>query len=586
MTGRTLEGSAGQALRRGWGILLIAFAMSFVVNLLRLAGPMFMILIYDRVLPSRSEETLVALVVMVAALLLTQGVLDYARRRILARFGAQFQERLEVSLFASTSQNDMFEAGRSKPSAGLDEVDGLRSFFHSGTLIAIFDFFWTPMFILVVFVLNPVLGWVCLGGMAVMLVLMLIQMGFMGAREAESVAASKGIGDLKTMMAASRDVVRGQEMTGGFKTRWLGARSVSRDKAIRLKDWTVWFDSLTSVTVQLVRYGVLAAGAYLTLQGTLTVGAMVAATFLVSRVLTPIDRFMAELPNIVSALRHWGRLTRIMAARSAGEAADPYGDASGSARARLVMDNVVVKSPITGAAILKGISLSLAPGEMVEITGASGRGKTVLAETLLGIWRRSGGTILIDGVNIARLTDAESARTFGYVPEIPSFVAGSLAENIAHLDPSPDPVLVAAAARRACLNAAISALPEGYQTVIDPAASILARGQRHQLALARALYHEPQILVIDEPESTLLEGFPKTFDATLTQFLARGGVVVVLARKRLALKQISTRYVLEAGRLLPAKVAVGLSAVPDSAKVTVLGEKKPDPASKPRGARQ
>ena len=580
-TGPSLEGTAGQALRRGWGILLIAFAMSFVVNLLRLAGPLFMILIYDRVLPSRSEETLVALFVMVAALLVTQGVLDYARRRILARFGAQFQERLEVSLFASTSQNDLFEQGRSKPASGLDEVDGLRSFFHSGTLIAIFDFFWTPMFILVVFVLHPLLGWVCLGGMAVMLVLMLVQIGFMGAREEEAAAASRRIGDLKTMMAASRDVVRAQEMTGGFKTRWVEARSSSRDKAITLKDWTGWFDSLTGIVVQLVRYGVLAVAAWLTLQGTLSVGAMVAATFLVSRVLTPIDRFMAELPNIAAALRFWGRLKRIMAAREAGEGAGAFGEAALPARARLVMDNVLVKSPATGAAILRGISLTLAPGEMIEITGESGRGKTVLAETLLGIWRRSGGTILIDGVNIARLSDGDSAETFGYVPETPAFVAGSLAENIAHLDPSPDPVLVAAAARRACLNATIAALPDGYQTQIDPACSLLSRGQRHQLALARALYHDPRILVVDEPDAMLLEGIPKTFDSTLTQYLAKGGAVVVLARKRLALNQISTRYVLEGGKLKPAKA--GLSAVQGSARVTVLGGKQPDPKPVARG---
>jgi ABC-type protease/lipase transport system fused ATPase/permease subunit len=571
-SGPMLEGTAGQALRRGWGILLIAFGMSFVVNLLRLAGPIFMILIYDRVLPSRSEETLVALFVMVAALLVTQGILDYARRRILARFGAQFQERLEVSLFATTSQNDLFEAGRSKPSAGLDEVDGLRTFFHSGTLIAIFDFFWTPMFILVVFVLNPLLGWVCLGGMAVMLVLMLIQMAFMGARVAESVAASKKIGDLKTMMAASRDVVRGQEMTGGFKSRWIAARSASRDKAITLKDWTGWFDSLTSIVVQLVRYGVLATGAWLTLEGILTVGAMVAATFLVSRVLTPIDRFMAEIPNIAAALRHWGRLKRIMAAQ---EAAAHFADVAPAGKPRLTMDNVLVKSPATGAAILKGVSLTLAPGEMVEITGGSGRGKTVLAETMLGIWRRSGGSILVDGVNIARLSDADSASTFGYVPEVPAFVAGTLAENIAHLDPVPDPVKVAGAARRACLNATITALPDGYQTQIDPACSLLSRGQRHQLALARALYHDPRILVLDEPDAMLLEGIPKTFDATLNQFLAKGGAVVILSRKRLALKQISTRYVLEAGKLKPAKPP--LSAVESSAKVTVLGDKKPAP---------
>ena len=143
-----------QALRLGRRILLVAFVLSFVVNILRLSGPLFMILIYDRVLPARSEETLIALFVMVAAFLVAQGVIDYARRRILARFGAQFQERLEVGLFAQAGHGDLFEQGRTKPLAGLDQVDGLRGFFHSSSLIAIFDFFWAPMFVVVVFVFD------------------------------------------------------------------------------------------------------------------------------------------------------------------------------------------------------------------------------------------------------------------------------------------------------------------------------------------------------------------------------------------------------------------------------------------------
>jgi len=179
------------------GILMLAFLLSFVVNMLRLAGPLFMILISDRVLPARSEETLVSLFVMLVIFLIAQSTIDYARRRILARFGAQFQERLETSLFAEARRGEMFEAGRSKPVAGLEEVDGLRSFFHSSSLIAIYDFFWTPMFLVVIFVLDPLLGWVCLGGMAVILILMIIRMAFAGNREAETEAASRGVNELK-----------------------------------------------------------------------------------------------------------------------------------------------------------------------------------------------------------------------------------------------------------------------------------------------------------------------------------------------------------------------------------------------------
>jgi PrtD family type I secretion system ABC transporter len=564
--------TARQALRHGRWILAVAFAMSFAVNLLRLAGPLFIILIYDRVLPSRSQETLVALFALLVTLVAVQGILDYARRRVLARFGAQFQERLEAVIFATTSQAEMFDPSRSKPTAGLDELDGLRAFFHSSSIVSLFDFVWTPMFLGFVFVLHPLLGWVCLGGIAILFVFSLLQMALMGDRLQDSVAASRGIGDLKNMIVASRDVVRGQEMATGFKARWLEARRQSRDRAIALKDWTVGFDNLSSTTCLIVRYSVLAVGAWLTLSGALTIGAMVAATFLVNRVLSPVDHFMGELPNIVEATRNWGRLKRFLSDRPDPDVAAGL---AGNPRIRLDIDAVSVKSPLTGAMILKGLSLQIPPGSMVQVTGASGRGKSVLAQTVLGLWRRSAGAILIDGLHLESIPDRDRARIFGYVPETVGFVSGTLAENIAHLDPDASPERVAAAAKQACLHAFISSLPEGYRTRIDPTASALSRGQRHQLALARAVYGDPLLLIIDEPDAMLLEVLPETMDKTFGAILRRGGSVLMLARKPLELKHISATYRLEDGKLKVVKQSQPVSGP----KLAVLPERaKPDSA--------
>ena len=548
----TGQDTARQALRHGRWILAVAFGMSFGVNLLRLAGPLFVILIYDRVLPSQSQETLVALFALLVALVVVQGLLDYARKRVLARFGAQFQERLEAVIFATTSQAEMFDPARSKPTAGLDELDGLRAFFHSSSIVALFDFVWTPMFVTVVFVLHPLLGWVCLGGIAILFTFSLLQMALMGDRMTDATAASRGISDLKNMIVASRDVVRGQEMAAGFKSRWLEARRQSRDRAIALKDWTVGFDNLSGTTVLIVRYSVLAVGAWLTLSGTLTAGAMVAATFLVGRVLSPVDHFMGELPNIIEAGRNWGRLKRFLSDRPEPDA---LAGLAGNARLRLALDGVSVKSPLTGALILKSLSLDIPPGAMVQINGATGRGKSVLAQTILGQWRRSAGTILVDGVNLERIPDSDTARIFGYVPETVGFVSGSLAENIAHLDPDAPAEQVAAAARQACLHAFISGLPDGYQTRVDPTASTLSRGQRHQLALARAVYRDPQLLILDEPDAMLLEVLPETMERTFALILRRGGSILMLSRKPLELKQISATYRLDGGKLKQVKSA-------------------------------
>lgn len=584
MVERTLVNSASQALRSGSSILLVAFVLSFFVNILRLSGPLFMILVFDRVLPSRSEETLVTLFAMVTILLLALGIIDYARRRILARFGAQFQERLEVGLFAHAGQSELFGQGRSKPVAGLDEVDGLRAFFHSSSLIAIYDFFWAPMFLVVVFVLNPLLGWVCVGAVALMLSFMLIRIAFIGTRETDCAEARRRISDLKTMIAASRETIRSQEMARGFEERWLAARRASRDRAITLKDWTVWFDSLSDIAVFLSRYLVLAVGAWLTLQGSLTIGAMIAAIYLVTRVLVPVEKFLSELPKIIMAWRNWKQLKHVLLAKAAGRS-NFFAMEGGNSRARLSLVNVTVRSPLRGASILKDITLDIAPGQVVQIVGMSGCGKTLLAESIMGLCKFSGGAILVNGLHLTQLSNADTEHLFGYVPESPGFFAGTLAENISHLDTKPNLDRVASAARKACLHAMISALPMGYHTLIDPMGSTLSRGQRHQLALARALYYMPKLLIIDEFDPMLLQFIPKTMEKTFDQLTEKGGSILILARKRWAMKQISASYQIDGCRLKPY-----LSGVTDTAlktKITVLGETMPnnlaatdDPVSK------
>lgn len=568
MADRKLNGYAALALRQGRGILVIAFILSGLVNALRLTGPLFMILIYDRVLPARSQETLVALFVIVTTFLMAQALGDYGRKRILARFGAQFQERMEVGLFAAAGRGALFAQGRSKPVLGLDEVDNLRGFFHSTSLIAIYDFIWTPMFLLVIFVLNPLLGWVCLGGIALIGLTVAIQITFLGTRESDANAASAGISELKAMVTASRDVIRNQDMAQGYKARWLQARATSRDRAIALKDWTMWFDSVADMVVLLTRYTVLGTGAYLTLQGTLTIGAMVAATFLVSRSLIPVEKFLTELPDIFAALRNWALLKRVLHSLDE-EVPDAFADEPGNPRALLSLVNVQARSVHSGDLVLKGITLDIAPGQIVQIIGPSGRGKTALAEVIMGQLKRSAGTILVNGMNPARLNDKETERLFGYLPDDPGFVAGTLAENIARLDPDMDPARVAAAARRACLHARISALPEGYQTQIDANARSLARGQRAQLALARAVYHMPKLLILDEPDAVLFDLYPKTMEKTFDQILEAGGAVLILGRKPFAIKRLTATHMLEDGRLKLVKPAGKMAVVKTEADAAV-----------------
>ncbi len=548
MANGKLENSARAALRKGSFLLWVTFALSFFVNVLRLAGPLFIVLIYDRVLTSRSEETLFALLLMVTALIVTLGMLDFARKRIIARFAAQFQERLEHTILGAAEQGSMFPKGKSKPAVGLDEADVLRGFFHSGGLISVMDLIWTPMFVAVVFVLHPILGYVCLGGLIAMVALVVIRLGFIGGREDRNKDSSNRINELKKMVVASRETVRGQGMSTGYKDRWMRARESSRDAAIALRDWVAWFDQLSSTTLLVTRYAVLASGAYLVLDGKLTVGAMVACAFLVTRVLVPVNRFASTVPAIFEALSNWRRLKNILAKWDVATA-EPFPTAPLNKRVRLSLRGVSVKSPLDGSMVVRQATMQLAPGSFTQVCGSSGQGKTVLAKAICGIARSTSGTITLDGANVARMTDAELGAAIGYVPQNPRFIAGTIAENISRLDPEMTPEKVSNAARKVCLHGWISQLPQGYQTVLDPEATLFSQGQRQQLSWARALYHEPKVLILDEPDRMLFERLPETMDKLMDALLKEGTVVLALARNSLNLEYDYLHFNMSNGRL-------------------------------------
>ena len=572
MTETGVEKSAGDAMWRGKFILTFAFLLSFVHNLLRLAGPMFIVLIYDRVLPSRSEETLVSLFGMLVLLVMLMGLFDYSRRRIMARFAAQFQERIEDRLFTATARNEFFAKARSKPTGGLDELDSLRSFWHSSAPITIMDVIWMPMFIGIVFLLHWKLGLICLGGILLLLLLIVLRMFASARREQNAKVASSKIGELKTLLVSSREVIRSQEMTASVKERWLAARQQSRDRAIELKDLTVWFDVYKRQLRLLLQYSVMAAGAYLALHSELTIGAMVAAMFLVSRVFSTVEDFMGDLPAIRKAMQQWADLKRILAAKDA-EREDPYNPHAMHQTAKLSVADVTVKSPISNKTILKSLKLNIAAGALVEITGDSGSGKTVLAETILGGWKVSSGAIFVRGVAIDRLSARETAGMCGYVPEVVTFVTGTIAENISRLDVEPQQEQIVVAAKLAQVHELIMSLPDGYQTSIDSTASMFSKGERHRLALARAVYGNPDVLLIDEPDASIGAETQKTLRPVISEMRSRGCVVIVFSRRTLSLPSVTGRLTLEAGKLRRFKV-------PEN--VTDLSEKKSGKSSPPK----
>jgi ATP-binding cassette subfamily C protein len=528
-------------------ILFFSVLISLVYGLLKLAGPLFMILIFDRVLPSRSEATLVSLLLLLVIVLVVITLLDYSRRRLLARFSAQFQERIEDYIFSATGRDAYFARDGSKPAAGLNEADKLRGFLHSNSLVIILDFLWCPVFVAVLIVIDPFIGAVAMAGLALLVLINTVKLSFQKGREERHRESRDRIGELKDTLRTSRHVIESQQMMASYNKRWVLARRQSRDSAVGLNDWNAWFSVLSSHTALLIQYTTLAAGAYLTIKGELTVGTMVASMYLARRVFNPAERFLRQMRSMREAIENWKALDKVLSAPRAPTAKPDHA-------AALRLSQVTVRCPLTRNQLLRNISLEVLPGSSVEIVGGGGSGKTVLAETLIGRFPRAGGKVLLGTVDVERLSIADAAKSVGYVPQRIDFISGSVADNIAGMDSEPDTDRLVHAARLAQVHAKILSLPEGYDTRIDAVGSIFSKSERHRLALARAFYPNPKLLIVDEPDATLRDALSKDLKNEIADFLACGGILILLTRLALKTYDPARRFTLDDGRLKEVKL--------------------------------
>jgi len=522
--------------------------ISLIYGLLRLIGPLFMIVIFDRVLPSRSVPTLVSLLILLVIVYAFMALLDYSRRRILARFGAQFQERVEDKIFGATDRGTYLDKAKGRPAAGIYEADQLRSFFHSGSLVAILDFFWSPLFLVAVFIISPFVGWIVLAGIAVLVLVRAIKDSLDNSRDERQTQASDKVSELKDTLARSPHVIESHQMTAAFNKRWVLARRQSRDASVEANDWNGWFSTLSRHVSRFLPYSVLAAGAYLTISGEMTIGSMVACMRLARLVHGPTERFMKEVTDIGEVKTNWKILDKILSAHQA-----PTASVSGKVSVRMVQ--VRVRCPVTKNLLLNNVNLKIPAGSSVSIVGGAGSGKTVLADILIGRFPRASGKIFLGDIDLERLSIDEAASTFGYVPQRVDLFLGSIEENITGLDIDPNEQRLLKATHFAGIHKRIASLPEGYATRVDAIGSIFSKSERHQLGLARAFYPDPKVLILDEPDATFRNGLGSELKPQILRFLKGGGILILLTRLPLKNFDTSKYYTITNGILTEKKIA-------------------------------
>ncbi len=522
--------------------LIFAFVFSVFVNLLMLTGPLFMLQVYDRVLGSRSEETLVALLVLVLGLYGLMWLLDFARTRLLGRYGARFQSALDDRVFEAQLVHGARSPAAQSASRDLEAVQG---FYASPALTAIMDVPFTPLFIGVIFIFHPLLGWFATAGGVILIAITTLNQVLTSKRVAEAQRTVEVAHKFAENAKQASELIRSQGMLGPVVDRFIQRRTEALAKNMGAVDWTGAFSTFTKSFRLSLQSLVLALGAWLVLQAEITAGAMIAASILLGRALAPIEQIIGRWPQIARARQARKSLGEFLAASPELEARTRLPRPEG----RLDVKGITVTRTPGSPPVLYNVTFSIEPGEALGVIGRSGSGKTTIAKSILGLIQPNIGEVRLGGALINHYSADDLGAHVGYLPQDPMLISGTIAENIARMALEPDSEMVVAAAQKAKAHNLILSLPDGYETRVEDNHVGLSGGQRQRVALARALYGDPVLLVLDEPNSALDQEGSEALNAAIQTMKAEKRSVVVMTHRPVAISECDRLMVVENGQV-------------------------------------
>ena len=543
---QTAAGSAelAKAQRETRGLFWAAVVFSVFVNLLMLTGPLYMLQVYDRVLASGSEPTLVALSVLVLFLFLAMALLDHARSRLLARIGARLQARLDRRVFeaalarASVAPNDPLAGSAQR------DLEAMQRFWTSPIATALLDLPWTPLFLCAIFIFHPLLGWMAVAGGLVLVLLAIANQNLGKGPILRATAAAVTAERMADRLKSEAELLRALGMIDSAFRRWTAARMQALTSGIDAADLGGRFTSATRSLRMLLQSAILGLGAWLVLQDQLTAGAMIAASIVMGRALAPIEQAIGQWGVLIRAREGRDHLSRLLTAQQPA----PRLTALPRPRGLLDVEGLSLVLPGSPSPVLRGISFRVEPGQALGIIGPSGAGKSTLGRAIVGALRPTGGKIRLDGAELGQYDPDSLGSYIGYLPQSVSLFDATVAENIARLAPEPEADKIMAAAQMAAAHEMIVKLPKGYDTPLTAIGSQLSGGQVQRLGLARALYGNPVLLVLDEPNSNLDNDGSVALNTAIRQIKAAGGSVIVIAHRPAAIQECDLLLVLEEGQ--------------------------------------
>ncbi len=526
-------------------VFIFLFVMSGVINLLALTGSFYMLQIYDRALGSGSIPTLLVLSALAIGLYLFQGLFDTLRSQILIRVGAQMDRRIAPMAHQVAIDMPRFGFSTSESLERGRDVDTVRGFLGSQGPVALFDLPWMPVFLVFVYFLHPLLGALTFGG-AFILTSMTIATELM-TRKLSSATHQAAIArnTIADSNARNADVLKAMGFAGRAVRRFNAANDDHLDLHTRTNDISGTFGALSRVLRMILQSAVLGLGALLTIKGEMSAGAIIAASVASGRALAPIDMAIGNWKGVVAARTAFGRLKETVVALAA---ADEPMDLPAPV-ASLKVEGITVAAPGSGRVLLSDIGFEMQAGQAVGVIGPSGGGKTTLVRALTGIWPVLRGSVRLDNAELDQWDSNVLGQHLGYLPQEVALMDASVEENISRFAENADPAAVIAAAKAAGVHEMIVRLPDGYRTQLGPQGASLSGGQRQRIGLARALYGDPFMVVLDEPNSNLDGEGEAALTVAIQGVRARGGIAVVIAHRPSALVAVDLVAVIQNGRL-------------------------------------
>lgn len=527
------------------GITAYLFTVSGLINILALTGAFYMLQIYDRALTSGSVPTLLALSALAVGLYLFQGLFDIVRSQVLVRVGARLDRKFAPLAHQVAIDMPRFGFSTSESLERGRDVDNLRAFLGSQGPMALFDMPWMPIYVLFVYLLHPLLGALTLGG-AVILVFLAILGELLSRRLAndtqQAMIKRNAIADSN---ARNAEILKAM----GFASRAIDNFRTANGEHLKLQtkanDVVGTLGAISRVLRMLLQSAILGLGAYLTIQGDLSAGAIIASSVAATRALAPVDLAIGNWKNVVSARNAFKRLRDTMIA--IGEAKPPMTLPPPASSLRVEM--LTVAAPGSGRILLTDVAFELKAGQALGIIGPSAGGKTTLVRALAGIWPPLRGAVRLDDADLSQWPDEKLGGYVGYLPQEVALLNATIEQNISRFNPQPDSAGIVRAAKAAGVHEMIVRLDNGYDTLLGPNGDALSAGQRQRIGLARALYGDPFLVIMDEPNSNLDGEGEAALTEAIKGIRARGGIAIVVAHRPSALAAVDLVAVIQNGRM-------------------------------------